>query len=235
VKIIVGFLLICSFSVAWSQQVKKPELLAYKPRPKGVVTSEAVAQAGSYVVTSREVLISHIIDQAMSTPIKKNVIPERKKWLLDEKSEDFAKHLAQILLEVTVQFEAENFSVGSVSDEDVAVQEKHVDEQVKGYAAWKDLEVTVREAQLIILRKLRAKNYLKFRMESSGVQVSDEDAKAYYEKNRVKFGKFGNAPFPQFKEGIKEVLAQEQLQEKLKEWFEGLRRKYRVRYLGQAG
>lgn len=210
----------------------KTETLLYRPRPQGEVISEAMAQAGQHVVTSREVLISHILDEAMATPVSKKTPPVRKAWLLVEKSELFSKHLAQILLEIVVQLEAENFSIGQVSGEDLQTHKAHIEAQVKNWNAWQDLEVSAREVELMVLRKLRAKNFLKFKMESSGVQISDEEAKAFYEKNRVKFG---NLPFAQFKESIKEVLAQQQLQESLKDWFDILKRKYRVRYLGQAG
>jgi hypothetical protein len=199
---------------------------------KTQIVSEAVAQAGSSIVTSREVIVSFILDQALATPFKKNGKPERKNWLLTYPSEAFSKHLAQILLEIVVQLEAENFSIGQVSQLDVLQSEKHVEELVKGWTVWKDLEVSAAEVEIALGRKLRAKNFLKFKLESAGVQISDEEAKVFYEKNRVKFG---NLPFSQFKDSIKEVLAQNQLQEKLKDWIDILKRKYRVRYLGSAG
>lgn len=223
-------LLFPAFGLA--QDSKKSEPLLYKPRPKGELVSEAVAQAGGQVITSREVQISYAIDQAMAVPLKKGAPPDRKSWLLKAPSEEFEKHLAQMLLELVVQLEAENFSIGQVSSDDLAAHQKHVDEQMKAWAPWQNLEASLAEVQQMITRKLRAKNFLKFKMESSGVQISDDEAKAYYEKNRVKFG---NYPFAQFKDSIKEVLAQEQLQSKLRDWFEILKRKYRVQYLGQSG
>lgn len=219
--------------LCWSQESRPTaEPLLYKPRLKGQLVSEAVAQAGGQVITSREVLISHILDQAMVSPLKVGSQPTRKGWLLESRSEPFQKHLAQMLLELVVQLEAENFSVGQVSQDEVVAQGKMISEQLKGWKSWQSLEVGPTEVQQMLIRKTRAKNFLKFKMESSGVQVSDEEAKAYYEKNRVKFGNF---PFSQFKDSIKEVLAQEQLQGKLRDWFEILKRKYRVGYLGQAG
>ncbi len=210
---------------------KKAEPLLYQPRPKGEIVSQAVAQAGTQVVTSREAQISYMMDQALNTPTKKGVVPERKGWQLDPKSDAFQKHLAQILLEIVVQLEAENFSIGQVSPEEISQHEKFLEEQMKGWGPWKELEVAPGEVQKMLLRKLRAKNFLKFKMESSGVQVTDEEAKAFYDKNKAKFG---TQPFSQFKDSIKELLSQEQIQEKLKDWFEILKRKYRVRYLGQA-
>ena len=212
--------------------VKTPEASALVPKVKGEVLSEAVAQAGTHVVTSREVQISHVLDQVLATANKKLSESEKRAWWIDSKSEAYSKSLAQVLLELVVQMEAENFSVGQTSQEDLQTYEKHALELVKGWDRWAELEVSPMEMQQILQRKLRAKNFLKFKTDSSGVQISDDEAKRFYEKNRVKFG---SAPFAQFKDTIKEALAQEQLQEKLKDWFEILKRKYRVHYLGQAG
>jgi hypothetical protein len=212
--------------------VKTPDASALAPKPKGEVFSEAVAQAGPHVVTSREVQISHILDQALAHPAKKLNEADRKAWWIDSKSEAYSKSLAQVLLELVVQMEAENFSVGKVSQEDLQAYEKHSLDLVKGWGQWESLEVSPVEMQKILQRKMRAKNFLKFKTDSSGVQISEEDAKRFYEKNRVKFG---NAPYSQYRDTIKEALAQEQLQGTLKEWFEDLKRKYRVHFLGQAG
>ncbi len=225
-----------SESAAPSPAVAPPPPVAplnFKPRPKGDVVSEVVAQAGAHVVTTREVRISYILDQALANQVKKTTEADRKAWVLDQKSDAFSKAMAQVLLELVVQLEAENFSIGQVSQEDLQNYDKHLHEQVKGWEPWKELEASQLEVQQMIMRKLRAKNFLKFKTESSGVQISDEEAKKYFEKNRA--NKFGNAPFSQFKDAIKEALAQEQLQDKLKDWFEILKRKYRVHYLGQSG
>lgn len=210
----------------------KAETLPFKTRPKGEVISEAVAQAGTHVVTSREAQISFALDQALATQLKKISEADKKAWWTEPKAETFPKALAQVLLELVVQMEAENFSVGQVSPEDMQAYEKHALEHLKNWKPWQGLEVSQLELQQMLMRKMRAKNFLKFKTESSGVQISDDEARRYYEKNRVKFG---NQPFLQFKDGIKQVLAQEQLQERLKDWFEILKRKYRVHYLGQSG
>jgi hypothetical protein len=225
-------LLLCISISSLAQTGKKSENLVFKTRPKGEIVSEAVAQAGNHVVTSREVQISSIFDQSLATPNKKAAEIDRKNWLVEAKTEAFNQALAQVLLELVVQMEAENFAVGQVSQEDIQTYEKHAQEQVKDWKPWQELEVSELERQQILMRKLRARNFLKFKTESSGVQISDDEAKRYYEKNRVKFG---NSPFAQFREHIKEALAQTQLQEKLKDWFEILKRKYRVHYLGQSG
>jgi hypothetical protein len=125
--------------------------------------------------------------------------------------------------------EAENFSVGQMTTAEVQSAMAQVKSMVAGWAPWKDLEVSNVELEQMMTRKLKARRFLKFKTETSGVHVRDDEARAYYEKNRVKFG---NLPFEQFKHQIKEYLSQELLQERLKDWFEILKRKYRVKLLG---
>lgn len=196
---------------------------------KGGVVSEGVAQVSDYVITSREVVASYIIEQALSENLSKKSTVDRTRWLIKTTSDEFKKHLAQVVLESVVQREAENFSIGQSNETEILANEKHLEEMVEKWEPWLKLELSKAELRQLISRKIRAKHFLKFKMETSGVQISDDEAKAYFEKNRLKFG---NLPFAQFKEGIREVLSQAQLQEKLKDWFDILKRKYRVKFLG---
>lgn len=196
------------------------------------IVSQAVGQADTHVVTSREVQISWIIDKAMQIPNGKKTsesTPNRSDWLLKIESADFQKHLSQVLLELVVSMEAENFSVGQVTSVEIQNGVNQVKSMTGSWEPWKDLEVSHAELEQIMTRKLKARRFLKFKTDTSGVRVSDEDAKAYFEKNRVKFG---NLPYSQFKSQIKEYLSQEALQDRLKDWFEILKRKYRVKLLG---
>jgi hypothetical protein len=196
------------------------------------IVSQAVGQADEHVVTSREVQISWIIDKAMQIPVAKKAgeaAPNRSDWMLKIESAEFQKHLSQVLLELVVSLEAENFSVGQVTSAEIQNGVNQVKSLVDGWEPWKALEVSHLELEQFMTRKLKARRFLKFKTDTSGVRVSDEDAKAYYEKNRVKFG---NLPFAQFKAQIKEYLSQEALQDRLKDWFEILKRKYRVKLLG---
>lgn len=199
--------------------------------PKEVVT-RAVVEVGSHVVTSREVMISSLLDRALQIPT--SVMPSKvskKDWGLIDGSAEFEKQLSQLILERVVLLEAENFSLGKASTEEHANISRHANSVLKEINEWKKLEVTEAEFEQAFSRKLRVKNFLKFKRDSYGVQVNDEDVKNYYEKNRVKFGEL---PLAQFKESIREYLSQEQLQERLKDWFEILKRKYRVRRLGKT-
>lgn len=197
------------------------------------VVSQAVGQADTHVVTSREVQISWIIDKAMQVPAPKKgsplPTPNRSDWILKIEGTEFQRHLSQVLLELVVSMEAENFSIGQVPATEVQTSVAHVKEMVAGWQPWKDFEVSNTELDQMMGRKLKARNFLKFKTDTSGVRVTEKDISQYYEKNRLKFG---NTPLAQVKNQIRDYLSQELLQERLKDWFEILKRKYRVKLLG---
>ena len=199
------------------------------PKNERETISSTVGQVGDKVLPSREVVISYDVDMALLVVGIKSQKISRTGWLLKENSEAFRQHLTQSMLELVVNLEAINFSVAEISLDEIKTKTHQINDLLKDWSEWKSIEVTNVELEAIILRKLRAKSFLKFKMESSGVQIRDEEAKLYYDKNRVKFG---NLPFDQFRSSIKEFLSKEQLEDKLKDWFELLKRKYKVRYLG---
>lgn len=188
----------------------------------GTPVMMAVGRVGNQVVTSREVQMAVLVEKAILGSVVKDVIPVKSG------SAEFTKALTQTMLEHVVAQEAENFSVAELGQDELIEKLRQLQDLLKGSLAWSRLEVSDRELEVFMSRKLRTSRFLKFKSESVGVQVSDSEALSYFEKNRVKFGPL---PFENFKSGIKEYLAQEQLSEKLKDWFEVLKRKYRVQYL----
>lgn len=191
---------------------------------KPAVISTTVGQVGTYVITSREVVIAGILEKWFLTPGNKN----RNDWILKEDTNSFRQTLTQVMLEKVVVLEAENFSVAQVSSDEVRKSAAKMQEELKDWSEWKKLEVSSIELEGQFQRHLRAKAFLKFKTESTGVRVSEEEAKNYFEKNRMRFG---NLPFSQFRESIRDFLTQKHQEERLRDWFEVLKRKYRVRYL----
>lgn len=203
------------------------------------LVSRSVGQIGNQVITSREVIISYLL--GMSLDLEGGAagsaargglrLDKRQKeaWAITEKSQAYREHLNQVFLELIVFLEAENFSVAQVDSGEVNKNSQRALQLFKDWDFWKKLEVGQAEIEMLVLRKMRARAFMKFKTESSQGVITDEEAKAYFEKNRVKFGA---APFGQFKENIKEFLSQEQTQNRLRDWFEVLKRKYRVRYIG---
>ncbi len=196
---------------------------------QNILVSEALGQVGETVVTARDVQMNHWLEKYLNTAGEKTSVP--KNATLSSESEAFSESLGQSLLELVVLNEAENFSVGEVGPEERDELRKKFFDWSKGVAAWSSLEVSPFELDKLIYRKLRTRNFLKFKTETSGVQVSELEIEQYYSKNNVRFS---GIPISQVRESIRNLLTRQQVEEGLKEWFEILKRKYRVRFLGRA-
>jgi len=211
------------------------------------VSSSTVGMVGKRSITSRDVQISSIMDhwflsetqqasallKTKNSKSKKNnesASAERnhKDWILDEKSEAFRKQLSTVMAEYLIVAEAENFSVARLSAAEVEKSANAMLEDLKSWSDWESLELSKSELESHVSRRLRAKEFLKFKTESMGLQVSDDEAKKYYDKNRARFS---NLPYENFKEGIKEYIASRDVETKMKDWFDTLRKKYKVKVL----
>ncbi|QDK45139.1 hypothetical protein DOM22_08205 [Bdellovibrio sp. ZAP7] len=187
------------------------------------VVSETVGQVGDYVITSREVQITSVIDAVLFPPkdAKKNTLQETSPG-----SKEFRSHVTAVLLEAVVAMEAEAFNVGTVSDAELNEAVGKIERATAGKTYWSQLQPTTVEVNKFTTRKLVAKSFIKFKTSSMAGIVSDIDAFAYYEKNKAKFG---STSFASIKDNIKSFLAQQQLEERLRSWFEVMKRKYKVR------
>lgn len=193
----------------------------------------SVGQVGSQVITARQVWMSNFYERW--TLAKKSSDPKMRTpkadWKPALKSDAFNQAASNYMLEVMVSLEAENFSITQIEPEKLKANAKEFQKAMAGSGEWNKLEVGIEELEKLMERKLRAQSFMKFKTESAGVNITDEEAKAYYDKNK---SKFGSLPFSQFKDGIKDVLSRQTLEDRLKDWFEVLKRKYRVRFLGQS-
>lgn len=202
---------------------------------RGELVTKALGQVGEQVVTSREVVICGVIERWLfaiqdrpSETLRKQ---EKLSWFLNPDSEEFKALLSRVMLDIMVNKEAETLSVASIKESDAKLKTARLMIDFAALPEWKRLGVTEPEVNDLMRRKLRSRAFLQFKTETSGVLVSDEEAQQYFEKHRLKFG---NYPFQQFKNSIKEVLAQERLEGRLKDWFELLKKQYRVRFLSSA-
>ena len=205
-------------------------LLIYNPTQKAVaagptVVSETMGQVGEYVVTSREVRISRMIEGVLYPTAKKGeiTVQELTGSVADA---SFQSALTGILLENVVAFEAVAFNLGDAAEEDV----KEALQKVEGSASYKSavgrLDIEPEELKRFIKRKIVAKNFLKFKTNSMVGLITDGEVKAYYDGNR---SKFSGDSFAAYKENIRTYLMQQQLEERLRSWFEVIQRKYKVR------
>jgi len=201
------------------------------------VSSVTVSQVGAQVITSREVLMSYLLDQWELFTVKevdaKGNLKQKNKFekiseLPSLGSEQFKKQLALVQLEHLVILEAENFSVGEVTSEDVKKKALLAYENLKDWPDWKKLEFSMVEVESAILRKMRARNFIKYKTESMGIQITESEIKDYYDQNRIKFGAVS---FEKIKDNIREYLNQRSVESKMKDWVSILRKKYQVRNL----
>ena len=184
------------------------------------VVNRGVGQVGDHFLTSREVQISQAIE---------SVLFQNQKVELDISSAQFSQSVTATLIEWVVSNEAENFSIAEVSVDEFQTRLSEFEKQINsngGWKYWKNLDVKSDEVKATLQRKLRAKNFLQFKTQSSGVTITDSEARDYYTRNRLKFG---NLPFESFRENIKTFLAKQILEERIRDWFESLKAKYRVR------
>jgi hypothetical protein len=200
-----------------------PLALAEKSPTQSIIKSLAVV--GTHYVTSRELIMSQSLESLLWSPTSK--APAKIK-LANEISD---KEISALLMEWVLFYEAEAFSVGKPSDEDIQNLLNQFEKNKSHIIEWNSLEVSSSELKELLIRKLTAKNFLKFKTELSGIQVDDEEARKYFDKNR---SKFGNLPYSTFKENIKSYLSQKMMEDRTKDWFEVLKRKYKVSIL-QAG
>jgi hypothetical protein len=219
----VGFVF---FSICWHinpMNILLGLLFTFLPTHAATLVSESVGQAGEYVITSREVQISNTIEDVLFSEKPVTGILEVRP---DQAA--YRNAVANVLLEVVVAFEAENFNVGTVAPDDLSRALLKIEKSLGGKPYWTRLEITTAELQKFTSRKLVAKSFLKFKSNSMVGIITDQEAQSYYDKNRIKFG---SMPFSNFKENIKTYLAQQQLEERLRSWFEVIKRKYKVRNL----
>lgn len=196
------------------------------PQPRtGTINSitRVVGEVGDHVLTSREVRINDAVAQATAG---KPATPEGYRILIGQER-FFPGEVAKVLDEWAVYLEAKALSSGeSASKAEIARVVKLVQDLWAAKGMWMEMEVGEAELRALVERKLVAQEFERLKADPQLAPVSDEDAMAYYRKNRLRFG---NLPFDSFKENIKAFLTKSQTDRRLAEWREVLRRKYKVR------
>lgn len=199
---------------------------------KPLLVMRAVGQVGDHVLTSREVILTGVVEQwfyaIQDRPSETLRRKEKERWFLEPDTPAFMDQVSRAMIDLMISLEAENFAVAEVSPLDLQKETTRLMIDFATLPEWKKWAPTASEIQVILKRKKRSHAFLEFKSEGASTLINDEEAKTYFEKNR---GKFGNYPFEQFKNSIKEVLARDRLDQRLKDWFEVLKKKYHVRFL----
>ena len=185
------------------------------PTRRDLVVTQAIAKVGTHILTLRELEINSMVERAL--------------WPIDSKSAkklDFAQETNAVLIEWVVFLEAKSFAVTTLTKTEVDKSIEKVNKYYSRNVKWAGWEVSGVELRRMLERKLTAKKFIRFKTDSSLVPVTDEDALLYYQKNR---GRFGNLPFETFKENIKRFLIKQQVDARLRDWFDVLQRKYQIK------
>lgn len=183
-----------------------------------------VAKVDQKIMTSRDVEAHYIVERLTQGQVPK--LP------LTVSSDDFKLATDQLIIETMVFSEAQNFSIAKVDVEEVDVAYKKIKQKIsdsetlKNY--WQGLSYTDVQLKDFVERHSRVAKLIKYKTESSFSQVTDDEARQYYNKNRLRFGTSG---FDTFKPSIKKFIAKKNSEERLREWFDVLKRKYKVRNL----
>lgn len=185
---------------------------------ESVLISKIVGTAADQVVTSREVQIVNLLE--------KGLISDKNLNLVSPDDTRFNVEVGQVLLEIVVQTESNLFEFDQINDQDFKTSVETINKNLGQSKEWKNLQVSNPELERFLKRKLVAKRFIKVKSDSMKGFITDSEAKEYFDKNRLKFGQ---VPFAQFKENIKTFLSQQQLEERLKAWFEITKKKYKVK------
>ncbi|MBC86211.1 MAG: hypothetical protein CL677_03440 [Bdellovibrionaceae bacterium] len=191
-------------------------LIALSLTAHGSVVSQTVGEVRDHVLTSREVLINLYIESAL---FGAKVPPPFD-------ASKYHSRVSGVLLEWVVYKEALSFNTDKIKPGVIQSSLNKVKFKWGRNSQWQKLQAEQDELTEIIERKLRAKEFIKFKANSSVVPVSDEEAKEYYDNNQRRFG---DVPFQELSENIKAFLKKQQLDSRLKSWFEVLQSKYQVR------
>ena len=182
--------------------------------------SMAVAQVNEHIITSRETYLFYALNQLLDEqPLDSKV--------LNIESDEFAREIRNILQDWCVFLEAKAFQAVPVFEEDVQKNYSGVIAKKWMSHPWqKQYEYSQRELRDNLVRVMQARQLMQFRSQSSSIPVSDSDAQRYYEENRFKFGE---AKFDSVKDNIKNFLAKNQAEKRMRDWIELLKAKYQTK------
>lgn len=194
----------------------------------GAISLKLVASMTDLVITDRDVHANYILDKAL--------FGEGKDVQLRYGSSEFYGALNRLVIEWMVYREAISFGVGEVSPEDLTAAENQVQSFLKKNepASLKisQLDYSKKDLAQMIERKLKANRFIKYKNNSSVVAVTDEEAREYFSANRLRFG---SSEFSELKGSIKSFLSKKNSEDRLRDWFDLLKKKHKVRNLYGQG
>jgi hypothetical protein len=189
-----------------------------------VLVNSIVGEYSGGFITSRYVNMSYFLEASLFTQRRND--STIKLYSADSKA--FTKEVTAVLIERVVYEDSKNFSNIQVTGSEIANSISSFNKKFSNHPEWKKLAVKETELKDLIMQKLMSKKYIKFKAESSIVPITRDEARMYFEENRAQFGEL---PFENFEQNIRAFLGRKQADKRIKEWFEVLQNKFKVRNL----
>lgn len=183
--------------------------------------STSVGQVKDHVVTSREVQIYYVAEKILYGGGKQNLT------LPEVETPAFGKEITGALMEWVVFLEAEALSTAQVTPAELTSAFDKVRDAMRTKKELSRLQASDREIKAAVERKHKAKKFIQLKAETSVIPVTDAEVEKYFNDNKARFG---NLPLAQFKDNIRAFLTRQQVDKRLKDWFEVLQAKYQVRH-----
>lgn len=181
--------------------------------------NQSVGQMADQVLTLRGALLSLELNRWQSSD-NGGAISSSKQITPQE--------VSAVLVEKVVALEAGTYDLTEV---DNALVKKESDKfwgQLQSKELQKRFDYSREEVVAGIKEKIIYQRFIEFKGQSMRSIVTDAEAKSYFDKNRMKFG---NVAFENYKPQVVSFLERQQSQERMRSWFEILKRKYQVRLL----
>ncbi len=218
ISLLSGFLALAVDNTSPKNMILKRNQAKKAGSVDSVLISKVVGTAADQVVTSREVQIVNFLERG--------IVSDKNLNLIQPDDSRFNVEVAQVLLEIVVQTESSVFEFNQMSEDEFKETMSKAQKNLATSKDWKTLQTSTAEFEKFLKRKLISKKFIKVKSDSMKGFITDGEAKDYFDKNRLKFGQ---VPFAEFKENIKSFLSQQQLEERLKAWFEIIKKKYKVK------
>lgn len=169
-----------------------------------------VGQVKNHVLTTREVQMHYVIDRLL------------KYDLYLESNKD---PVEQLIYEWLLYFEASEFYTSPLGADLVNEQLQSLRPALKKVKGWDELDVSDDELRGLVKHKMEARRLYAFKKKASILPVSDAEVEAEYKQNRIRYGTLSLA---EVKEKIRNRKTNENLEQRLTNWFAVLEKKYRV-------
>lgn len=176
--------------------------------------TQTVGTSAFQVVTSREVKATALISRALGKE-------------MDDPSLEITQDTAgRTLIEIAVYRESQSLSAVKAESEELKSLVATLKGRLQKNAEWRRLEVSDDELKNWVERKKVANEYMKLKVSSLTVIVTDQEIKDYYDKNRIKFG---STPLEDQRDNIRLFLQKASQRQRIQEWITALKTKYQIR------